>query len=168
MSGKQTLAYLALFHFVTDSGADQHAGRVAAGLNPLVVDFASLPPHFSPTSLAGIPDCVWRSITPDFGPMKYENMPSSTKAALPLLFATLIHHAPWLATQLPPRHRIFEINAFKQNVEYVHLVHLKVFECNSDGCCMHATGVPATVMHTVQLEKLSKDVRSHSGCICVC
>ena len=128
----------------------QFVGRCATGLPLTDRIFSSLPPHFLYNEPL-LTNEMWKDILPD-----YEVLPSSFKAALPYLLASLIYHKAFLTSTLCEDHPLFLTRVWTNGI--IGVLEAKVLSgCGRNPVSqMTATGVPPTLVLANQMEALTE------------
>uniref|UniRef100_A0A7S0EZ13 Uncharacterized protein n=1 Tax=Hanusia phi TaxID=3032 RepID=A0A7S0EZ13_9CRYP len=141
------------------AGADQHCGRVLAGLDPSTVDFALLPPHFSREGLREVEAIGWDKFLQCFS-----EYPLGFRKCVPFFVASIVWHLPTLQEWFPGTHPVWRARMFNifgegtigrllQLRDKIVVVRQRCHECHMTG-----SGVPGKTDIMMEMQGLKENV----------
>lgn len=132
-----------------EAAGDQYCGRTVAGLNIMSAEFAALPPHFPPNSIATE---TFDSLFPAF------SGDEQFRGVLSLLLASAVHHVPFLRQSFPRRHKIFSSALFSEKRLLKDLTQEVHFGISSPH--LRATGLPPHIAIVLELQGIKSGLEN--------
>jgi hypothetical protein len=128
-----------------ESAGDMYVGRTVSGLPLDSYKFAILPPHFP-----GATNDVKTALS-----VIFPGLPRNLRYIAEFALASLVYHVPFLRTNIPPEHRIFNTPLFQDKDLLVSLS--KQVRCCYESTKLKASGVPPHISLLSQMKGLQQD-----------